>query len=154
MGKKTSQGECPVGRAVDVFGDEWSLLIVRDVFDGLRRFGELQKNLGMAKNILASRLRKLVEHGVLEVVPASDGSAFHEYALTAKGRDLFQVIVAMRQWGEAHCFEPGEPHSILVDTRSGRPVPRMELHAKDGRRIESTDAVVRKVSEQKPRVKR
>lgn len=78
--------ECPVARSLDAIGDWWSLLIVRDAFDGIRRFGEFQRNLGMAKNILSARLRTLVEHGVLEVIPASDGSAYQEYVLTDKGR--------------------------------------------------------------------
>ncbi|MDT7678148.1 MAG: hypothetical protein QOD82_6050, partial [Pseudonocardiales bacterium] len=89
--------ECPVGRSVDVIGDRWSLLIVREAFDGSRRFGEFQRRLGAAKNILSARLRDLVDAGVFEVVPASDGSAYREYQLTAKGRDLFPVVVALRQ---------------------------------------------------------
>jgi len=80
---------CAVARPLDVIGDSWSLLIVRDAFDGLRRFGEFQKSLGLAKNILSARLRSLVDHGVLEAVPASDGSAYQEYVLTEKGRGLF-----------------------------------------------------------------
>ena len=69
MVKRTSlqDAECPVARSLDAIGDWWSLLIVRDAFDGIRRFGEFQRNLGMAKNILATRLRTLVEHGVFEV---------------------------------------------------------------------------------------
>ncbi|WP_426736170.1 winged helix-turn-helix transcriptional regulator [Myxococcus faecalis] len=152
--KPHSQAECPVERTVDILGDEWSLLILRDVFDGLLRFGELQKNLGVARNILSGRLRNLVAHGILETVAASDGSAFHEYALTPKGKDLFQVIVALRQWGEHHCFQPDEPRSRLVDTEHGRPVRPLELRAEDGRALTCSDAVVKKVSEQKPRRKR
>src|SRR3954454_2407742 len=91
--------ECPVARSVDAIGDWWSLLIVRDAFAGKRRFGEFQRSLGVAKNILAARLKKLVADGVMELVPASDGSAFKEYALTEKGRSLLLVIVALGQWG-------------------------------------------------------
>src|ERR1700681_2220814 len=80
--------ECPIARALDVIGDWWSLLIVRDAFLGKRRFGEFQKSLGLPKNILCARLRKLVSHGLLKVVPASDGSAYQEYALTEQGRGL------------------------------------------------------------------
>ena len=76
----------PGGPFADAIGDGWSLLIVRDAFDGLRRFGEFQKNLGMAKNILSDRLRTLTAHGILEAAPASDGSAYQEYVLTEKGR--------------------------------------------------------------------
>ncbi|WP_344746076.1 helix-turn-helix domain-containing protein [Streptosporangium vulgare] len=78
--------ECPVARSVDAIGDWWSLLIVRDAFDGSRRFGEFQRSLGVAKNILTARLRALVAGGVLESVPASDGSAYREYVLTPKAK--------------------------------------------------------------------
>ena len=68
--------ECPVARTLDVIGDRWSLMIIRDAFDDIRRFSEFQKSLGVAKNILASRLKALVEVGVFDVRPASDGSAY------------------------------------------------------------------------------
>src|SRR6185369_13899736 len=117
--KRTSfaKDKCPVARSVEAVGDWWSLLIVRDAFDGSRRFGEFQRSLGVAKNILTARLRTLVAGGVLESVPASDGSAYREYVLTPKGKALFPVIVALRQWGEEYFFAPGEAHSRLVDRR-------------------------------------
>lgn len=116
---------CPVARSVNLVGDRWSLLIVRDAFDGLRRFGDLQRNLGVARNILSDRLGKLVDAGVLQTQPASDGSAYLEYVLTAQGKSLFPVIVALRQWAENHLFEKGEPHSTLVDRRTGQAMPQM-----------------------------
>jgi DNA-binding HxlR family transcriptional regulator len=145
MVKRTSHSEasCPVARPLDAIGDWWSLLIVRDAFDGLRRFGEFQKSLGLAKNILASRLRNLVEHGILDTAPASDGSAYLEYVLTAKGLALFPVLVALRQWGEDHFFEPTEKHVQLVDVKTGHPVRRLELRSKDGRLLSPADTVVR-----------
>ena len=76
----------------------WTLLIVRDAFDGVRRFGAFQKNLGIAKGVLTARLKEMVERGVMTVTPASDGTAYQEYVLTEKGRDLFAVVVALRQW--------------------------------------------------------
>ncbi|MEV4256454.1 helix-turn-helix domain-containing protein [Spirillospora sp. NPDC049652] len=135
---------CPVARSVDAIGDWWSLLIVRDAFDGSRRFGEFQRSLGVAKNILSARLRALVAAGILELVPASDGSAYQEYALTAKGRDLFPVVVALRQWGERHSFEPGEAHSELLD-REGRPLAPIEIRDADGRPIRPEETRVEKV---------
>src|SRR5271154_4427394 len=89
MRRKNLDGAiCPIARTLDVIGDWWSLLIVRDAFLGKRRFGEFQTSLGLAKNILSTRLRKLVSHGILEARPASDDSAYQEYALTEKGRSL------------------------------------------------------------------
>lgn len=140
--------DCPVARSVDEIGDWWSLLIVRDAFDGSRRFGEFQRSLGVAKNILTARLRSLVAGGVLESVPASDGSAYREYLLTPKGKALFPVIVALRQWGEQNFFDPGEPHSQLVDRRQGRGLRPLEVLSADGRRLNCDDTTVHKLSEQ------
>ena len=144
MAKRTSHksAACPVARPLDAIGDWWSLLIIRDAFDGLRRFGEFRDNLGLAKNILAGRLRNLMEHGILETVPASDGSAYLEYVLTEKGRDLFPVLVALRQWGEEYFFEPGQKHVRLVDRKNGKPVRKLELRAQDGRLLRAEDTVV------------
>lgn len=136
---------CPVARSLDVVGDRWSLLIVRDAFDGVRRFGDFQRGLGMARNILADRLHKLVEAGVLELQAASDGSAYQEYVLTAAGERLFPVVVALRQWGERHRFVAGERHSTLIDRRTGKAVPSMQPLAKDGSAIRPADTEVRKV---------
>ncbi|WP_372000093.1 winged helix-turn-helix transcriptional regulator [Tistrella mobilis] len=135
---------CPVARALDVIGDWWSLLIIRDAFDGVRRFGEFQTGLGIAKGMLATRLRDLIERGILEPAPASDGSAYKEYVLTEKGRGLFLVIVALRQWAEDHLYHPNEPKSSLLDTKTDAPVARLELRAQDGRLLDWSDTAVRK----------
>ena len=149
MVKRTSlkHADCPVARSLDAIGDWWSLLIIRDAFDGLRRFGEFQKSLGVAKGILATRLRHLVDLGVLSTAPASDGSAYQEYVVTEKGRDLFLVIVSLRQWGEDHCFESGEPHSTLVDNQNGRPVGRLALRSKVGKILTSLETSVSKIAD-------
>lgn len=129
MVKRTSliHAPCPVARALDAIGDWWSLLIIRDAFDGVRRFSEFEASLGIAKGILASRLRDLTEHGVMETAPASDGSAYREYVLTEKGRGLFLVTVALRQWGEDHLFQADEPRSTLIDIETNEPVRRLGL---------------------------
>jgi DNA-binding HxlR family transcriptional regulator len=139
-----SGAECPVARSLDVIGDWWSLLIVRDAFDGVRRFGAFQKNLGIAKGMLAARLKELVERGVMAVTPASDGTAYQEYVLTEKGQALFPVIVALRQWGEEHLYRPAESHSILVDRTGKEPVGRLELRSRDGRLLRWDDTEVSK----------
>ena len=138
--------ECPVARAVDVIGDRWSLLLVRDAFDGITRFSDFQRSLGLARNILASRLKDLVGADILEVVPGADGSAYHEYALTPKGRELFTLLVALRQWGEDHLFEENEPHSVLLDTTHERPLQHLEVIDSSGRPLRSSDTFVRKVA--------
>jgi DNA-binding HxlR family transcriptional regulator len=137
---------CPVARAADIVGDRWSLLIVRDAFDGTCRFSDFQRSLGMARNILSGRLRKLVDAGVLETREASDGTAYQEYVLTPQGRSLFPVVVALRQWSEEHLFKHGERHSELIDTRTGKRIPFMAPTAKDGSVLASDMTVVRKVT--------
>jgi DNA-binding HxlR family transcriptional regulator len=143
--KRTSfeDAECPVARSLDVLGDWWSLLIIRDAFLGLRRFSEFQKNLGCAKNILTVRLRALVEHDILTTAPASDGSAYQEYLLTPKGRGVFPVLVALRQWSEEFDDRPEEIATLLVDREKGRPVRKLELHADDGRLLRVEDIELR-----------
>lgn len=141
----THDEPCPVARSVDTVGDRWSLLIVRDAFDGMRRFSDFQRSLGVARNILSDRLRKLVEAGILATQPASDGSAYQEYVLTARGESLFPVVVALRQWGEQHLFQRGEPHSVLVDKRTGKPLPYMAPRSKDGSAVAPQATEVRKV---------
>lgn len=136
---------CPVARSLDVIGDWWSLLIIRDAFDGVRRFTEFQTGLGIAKGMLATRLRDLTERGIVKTAPASDGSAYKEYILTEKGRGLFLVIVALRQWGEDHLYRPDEPRSSLLEAETGAPVARLELRAQDGRPLGWNDTEVRKI---------
>jgi len=110
---------------------------------GLRRFGEFQAKLGMARNILATRLRALVDHGILKMAPASDGSAYQEYVLTAKGRGVFPVLVALRQWSEEFDNHPEEIATILVDRDKGRPVKKLELRAEDGRLLTPADTTLK-----------
>ena len=124
-----------------MLGDCWALMILRDAFDGLRRFSEFQKNLGLAKNILASRLKWLVESGLLELQPASDGSAYKEYVLTGKGRAVFPLVVGLRQWGERYLFEAGETRSALVDAASGQGLEPLQVRSLDGQMLNPEDCV-------------
>lgn len=138
--------QCPVARALDAIGDWWSLLIIRDAFDGVCRFGQFEKSLGVAKNILTVRLRKLVTDGILKTAPAADGSRHQEYLLTEKGCGLFHVIVGLRQWGEGYFYKKGEARSVLIDRETKRPVRKLELRSKDGRLLDPNNTEVRKVS--------
>ncbi|GHE96754.1 winged helix-turn-helix transcriptional regulator [Streptomyces fumanus] len=126
---------CPVARTLDLVGDKWSLLVVRDAMDGARSFTEFQRRTGIARNILTDRLRKLTAHGLLARRPAPSGRR-PEYVLTEAGRDLFPVVLTLRQWGERHAFAPGEPHSVLVDLH-GVPVPELAPAGTDGARLDA-----------------
>lgn len=121
---------CPVARTLDLIGDRWSLLIVRDAMDGARAFTDFQQRTGIARNILTDRLRRLVERGLLDRQTAPSGRR-QVYTLTPAGRDLFTVVVALRQWGERHAFASDETHSVLVDER-GLPLPELRPSGSDG----------------------
>ena len=133
--KSLEHEECPLARSLEAVGDAWSVLIVRQAFAGDRRFGEFEKSLGVAKNILTVRLRKLVALGILEQVPV-EGSTYQEYALTEKGRGLFLVLMAIRQWGEG-CG--GDNPYVLVDKRDRKPVRPLVFQAHDGRELAADD---------------
>ena len=145
MVKRTSfeKDDCPIARSLDAIGDWWSLLIIREALFGSRRFGEFQKSLGLAKNILTVRLRALVDQGILKLAPASDGSAYQEYLLTPKGRGVFPILVALRQWSEEFDDRPEEIATILVDKEKGRPVRKLELYSQDGRLLSAADTALK-----------
>jgi DNA-binding HxlR family transcriptional regulator len=135
-GKRTDLGQanCGIARALQIIGDWWSLLIIREAFGGKQRFGEFQKSLGLAKNILSSRLKKLVEERIFTVEPDPDSALSHRYLLTSeKGAQLYVVLIALWQWGEENCFKPGELKLAMVDKPRGQPLARLQLLAQDGR---------------------
>jgi DNA-binding HxlR family transcriptional regulator len=101
--------DCSVAQCLEVVGEWWSMLIVRDAFLGISRFDDFQRRLGISRNILQQRLGRLVETGVLERVPYSERPPRHDYRLTNKGRDLWPVLTAMRQWGDRYAAPSGPP---------------------------------------------
>lgn len=144
--KLFQDSSCPVARSIDIIGDKWSLLILRDCFDGIRRFSEFQESLGIAKNILADRLKMLTQEEILVIAPASDGSAYQEYVLSAKGKTLFPVVVSLRQWGELELFKDNEKHSILVDQKNSQPIQKIEIRNQAGEVIDPLETRVNKVN--------
>ena len=138
MKRKCLEGDCcPVARALDVVGDWWTLLIIRDAFAGVTRFGDFQKHLGVAKNILAARLKEMVEQGLLQT---SEVGARSEYRLTDKGRALMPVLVTLAQWGEAHT-EPEQLGTRLLDARSLKPLRKVDILSEDGQVLGLDDIV-------------
>jgi DNA-binding HxlR family transcriptional regulator len=115
-----SQQVCSVAATLEVVGDPWTLLILRDAFAGVRRFEQWQERLGVARNVLAARLKTLVGHGVLEKTPYSEHPPRCEYVLTPKGRDLWTVLIAMAAWGDRHVYGSGAPLKY-VHRACGRP---------------------------------
>ncbi|MBP0111597.1 MULTISPECIES: winged helix-turn-helix transcriptional regulator [Bradyrhizobium] len=118
--KSPSILECPVGRAVETVGEWWSILILRDAFQGATRFDEFSQNLGIAPNILSRRLAHLTESGMFTRRRYQDRPPRYEYVLTDKARDFFPVIATLLAWGNKHLAPKGE--SILLANRnSARP---------------------------------
>ena len=114
---KVSELNCSVARTLDVIGERWSLLIVRDAFYGLRRFDDFRRDLGIARNVLTDRLATLVEQGVFERRQYEDRPPRYEYVLTEKGRELLPVILAMMRWGDV--WQSDQPRLTLTHTRCG-----------------------------------
>ena len=111
--KSFADMRCSVAQCLEVVGEWWSMLIVRDAFLGVTRFDQFQERLGISRNVLNQRLAYLVEQGVLEKVPYSEHPPRHDYRLTAKGRDFWPVLTAMRQWGDKYAAPDGPPLEIM-----------------------------------------
>src|SRR6266516_3424655 len=121
MLKRDYEGQnCSIARALEVVGERWTLLIVRDAFLGLRRFDQFQESLGIARNVLTDRLNRLVEEGILERVRYSERPERYEYRLTGKGRELNIALTALRRWGDKYLSE--KPPRLLRRKADKRPV--------------------------------
>lgn len=126
---------CAVAQALEILGDWWTLLVVRDAFLGVRRFVDFQTRLGVAPNILTRRLAHLVAHGVLTTVDAGVHGRRLEYELTDQGKDLLTAITALRQWGDRWVFGAGHEPVVVLDRRTGRPVPHLRVTGEDGQPV-------------------
>jgi DNA-binding HxlR family transcriptional regulator len=133
---------CSVARSLEVLGDWWTLLVIREAFFGTRRFADFETNLGISKNVLTQRLKHLVRHGVLERVDAGQHGTRYEYALTRMGKDLATVMTALREWGDRWLLEGREP-LVVHDRRTGRPVPRLRIRGEDGELLRAEDMELR-----------
>ncbi len=110
---------CSIARSLDVVGEWWSLLVLRDVFRGLRRFELIQRDLGVASNVLTARLSRLRADGLLERRPYQERPVRYEYFLTDKGRDLYPVMIALIQWGDKHLAGADGPPRALIHLTCG-----------------------------------
>jgi DNA-binding HxlR family transcriptional regulator len=128
------QFNCSVAQALEVVGDWWSLMIVRDIFFGVTRFDDIQRRLGIARNTLTDRLDWLCRHGVLTRAPYGDAGNRFEYRLTDKGRDLRPVLLAMMAWGDKWGATASHP-PLQPSDRNGDPVELRFVNARTGRRV-------------------
>jgi DNA-binding HxlR family transcriptional regulator len=108
-----AEKNCSIARTVAVVGDTWTLLVLREAFMGVRRFDQMQRDLEIARNVLADRLHGLVANGVLDRVQYQERPPRHEYRLTQKGRDLYPALVALMQWGDRYACDAGPPVTLV-----------------------------------------
>lgn len=143
LGKTYDAQNCSAARALEIVGERWSILIIRDaLFRGMSHFSEFERSLGVAPNILATRLTWLIESGLMETTPVAVGAEKREYVLTEKGMEMGAVVVALTQWGDRWMAPSGPPVTYLHDECGGN--ARLKLMCDScGRRLEPNEVTVR-----------
>ena len=129
---------CSLAQTLNIVGERWTLLILRDAFFGVKRFGQFERSLGIAKNILAARLSLLVEEGIMEKIESSEGAHF-EYLLTDAGLDLQPILLSMTHWGDRYRANPKGDRLVFVERETGDPIRRMGVVSRDGRQLKPRD---------------
>ncbi|MBL4711091.1 MAG: helix-turn-helix transcriptional regulator [Gammaproteobacteria bacterium] len=132
---------CSLANALELIGERWTLLILREAFYGSCRFEDFQQHLGIARNILTARLSKLCDSGVLQRVPVKEGAKRHEYRLTPMGRDLFPALIALNQWGDRWLHDAGAPVQF-VEHATGQEISAVSIQAEDGRKLDARDLII------------
>jgi DNA-binding HxlR family transcriptional regulator len=156
LGNDYKDQNCSIARALELVGERWTILVLRDVFLGVRRFEAIQRNLGVARNVLAARLDRLVDEGILEKALYQERPPRHEYRLTDKGLDLWPVIVELLQWGDRHLAPAAGPPVVIrhrgcggtlgerrICTRCGEPLGVRDVRAETGPGARPTPAGAR-----------
>jgi DNA-binding HxlR family transcriptional regulator len=132
---------CSIANSLEVIGERWSLLIVRDVFNGNRRFGEMQASLGVARNVLSARLQRLVEEDILERRRYQESPDRYEYFLTEKGLELWPTLIALLNWGDRYSPSPGGAPKIILHKVCGGHVSDRGVCEKCGETLHARDAI-------------
>ena len=128
-----------VGHVLDIIGEGWSILIIREAFLGTRRFEEFQKRLGIARNILTVRLKNLCANEILDRVPVKEGAKRHEYILTRKGKEMMPLLVSLTQWGDKWVFGEGNEPVIFLDCEHSEPISRIQVYSARGEVLRPRD---------------
>jgi len=131
-----------VGHVLDIIGEGWSILIIREAFLGTRRFEEFQGRLGIARNILTARLKKLCANQILDRVPVKEGARRHEYILTRKGKDMMPLLVALTQWGDKWVFGENNEPVIFLDRERGQPISPVQVYSARGEVLRPRDIMI------------
>jgi len=131
-----------IGHVLEIIGEGWAILIIREAYFGTRRFEEFQRQLGIARNILTTRLKKLCQNEILDRVPIKAGAKRHEYILTTKGKDLMPLLIALTQWGDQWIYgEHAEP-VIFMDRENHQPIAKINVYSSEGIPLKPRDIVV------------
>ncbi len=129
---------CPIAKVTQILGEPWTLLVIREAFLGTRQFGAFERELGIARNILSDRLKKLVDHGLLKRQPSTSDKRVVEYRLTEAGRELTPVLVGLTQWSKRWLCDETVPLRF-VERRNGRTVPPVAVRNADGEALDPRD---------------
>ena len=140
MLKRDYDQTCSVARSLEVLGERWTLLVIRDIFYGKRRFAAIQEDLGVARNVLATRLARLVAEGILEKRPYQDRPTRYEYFLTEKGIDLWPVMITMMHWGDHWLATDEGPPIVIHHKECGGEVDDRGYCERCGERLTARDA--------------
>ncbi len=142
MIRNYSDPYCAVARSLEVLGDGWTMMIVREAFLGTRRFADFEARLAISKNVLTKRLAHLVDEQILEKIDAGQFGARFEYQLTPKGKDLYTIITAIRQWGDRWIFGEEKEPLLVVDRATKEPILPVRIRRADGTPVPSRDIVL------------
>jgi len=132
-----------VGHVLDIIGEGWSILIIREAFLGTRRFEEFQGRLGIARNILTTRLKKLCANEILDRVPVKEGAKRHEYILTNKGKDMMPLLVALTQWGDKWVYGENNVPLIFLDRDQCEPIASVQVFSANGEVLRPRDIMIK-----------
>ncbi len=141
LGSGYSDQNCSIARTLELVGERWTLMVLRDVFLGVQRFDEMQRDLGVARNVLSARLERLVGEGILTKVPYSERPLRYEYKLTDKGLDLWPIVVELLRWGDRHAA-PGGPPVVLRHRECGGELGERRICARCGEPLGPRDVDV------------
>jgi len=131
---------CSIARTLEVLGERWTILVIRDIFNGKRRFDQIQENLGVARNVLSNRLARLVDEGILEKRPYQERPARYEYFLTEQGLALWPVMIGLLHWGDEYLSEPDGPPMLVRHKECGGLVDERGYCEKCDERLDARDA--------------
>jgi DNA-binding HxlR family transcriptional regulator len=132
---------CSIARTVDVVGQRWTPLILRDMFAGMSRFEDIRRDLGIAANVLAARLDDLERHGIVERRQYQSAPARHEYVLTEKGRDLYPVMATLVAWGDKWLAETAGPPALIVHSECGQATTAKTVCAECGGELNAANVI-------------